>query len=334
MLRLILLLTHVGCLGLSFDTVRGGDSEPAPASASALRPAPPAVLPGFHADPHLAVFGDTFYLYPTTDGVKDWGATSFRAWSSRDLVRWKDEGVILDLPRDLVWAKSKAWAPAMATKQGRYYFYYCAEQNIGVAVADRPTGPFKDPLGRPLVAKGDYPRLQTIDPMAFVDEDGAAYLYFGQGRCMAVRLGEDMISFAPGAVRDITPPGYNEGPFVHKRRGTYYLSWSEYDTRDPRYSVAYATGASPMGPFTRAAANPILRQSGIVKGAGHHSIARLPGSDEWVIAYHRFRIPDGDGYHRETCLSPLIHAADGSLQPVDVFATAGVAGGKALPSRR
>ena len=286
------------------------------------RPAPRPVLPGVNADPHIAVFGDTFYLYPTTDGTEGWRATSFQAWSSRDLVNWKNEGVILDLPRDLTWATIHAWAPAIATKGGKYYYYYSAQQNVGVAVADRPQGPFKDPLGRPLVAKADFPGMQAIDPMVFVDDDGSAYLYWGQGRCKAVKLNDDMISFNPADVRDLTPPGYNEGPFVHKRNGTYYLTWSEFDTRDPRYSVAYATGDSPLGPFTKAPDNPILRQSGPVKGAGHHSIVQLPGRDEWVIAYHRFRIPDGNGYNRETCLSPMRHAEDGRILPVDVFKAA------------
>ena len=281
---------------------------------------PPApVLPGVNADPHLAVFGGRFYLYPTTDGSEGWRSTSFRAWSSTDLVHWKDEGVVLDLPRDLTWAKLHAWAPAMATKNGKYYFYYSAAQNIGVAVASSPTGPFRDPLGKPLVAKADFPKMQVIDPMVFVDDDGAAYLYWGQGRCQAVRLNDDMVSFDPAQVRDLTPPGYNEAPFVHRRGGRYYLSWSEFDTRDPRYSVAYATGDSPLGPFTKAAVNPILRQRGVVRGAGHHSIVRIPGGDQWVIAYHRFRIPGGNGYNRETCLSPLRHADDGCILPVDVF---------------
>lgn len=298
------------------------------------RPPPPPVLPGVHADPHLAVFGDTFYLYPTTDGSEGWRATSFRAWSSRDLVHWKDEGVILDLPRDLKWADSHAWAPAIATKNGKFFFYFSAAQNVGVAVSDSPAGPFQDPLGHPLVAKTDYPRMQVIDPMVFVDDDGAAYLYWGQGRCKAVRLNDDMISFDPEDVRDLTPPGYNEGPFVHKRHGRYYLSWSEYDTRDPRYSVAYATSDSPLGPFTKAATNPILRQSGPVKGAGHHSIVQIPGRDAWIIAYHRFRIPGGNGYNRETCLSPLRYTDDGSLLPVDVFAGARLEDGAAISRLR
>lgn len=285
------------------------------------RPPPPPALRGANADPHLALFGDTFYLYPTTDGSEGWRSSSFRAWSSRNLIDWKDEGIILDLPRDLTWAKLHAWAPAIATRHGKFYYYYSAAQNIGVAVSASPTGPFKDPLGTPLVAKNDFPRMQAIDPMVFVDDDGSAYLYWGQGRCKAVKLNDDMVSFNKENVCDLTPPGYNEGPFVHQRNGVYYLSWSEFDTRDPRYSVAYATGRSPLGPFTKAAANPILRQCGRVKGAGHHSIAKLPGRDEWVIAYHRFRIPNGNGYNRETCLSPLRHDADGGIMPVDVFET-------------
>ena len=283
-------------------------------------PAPKAVLPGVNADPHIAFFGDRCYIYPTTDGTEGWKSTSFSVWSSGNLVDWRDDGVILDLPRDLTWADLHAWAPAIATKNGKYYYYYSADKNIGVAVADRPEGPFRDPLGKPLVSSRDYHGMQCIDPMVYVDDDGEAYLYWGQGRCKAVHLNDDMISFDPAQVRDITPPGYNEGPFVHKRNSTYYLSWSEYDTRDPRYSVAYGTSAGPLGPFEKAKENPILRQSGEVRGAGHHSIGKLPGRDEWVIAYHRFRIPGGNGYNRETCLSPMLYNDDGTIKPVDVYA--------------
>jgi beta-xylosidase len=281
--------------------------------------APRAVLPRGNADPHIGVFGDTFYIYPTTDGTEGWRSTYFRTWSSRDLVHWKNEGVILDLPRDLKWADVRAWAPAIATKNGKFYYYFSADKNIGVAVANRPEGPFVDPLGKPLVSKDAYPRMQCIDPMVFLDEDGSAYFYWGQGRCKAVKLNDDMTSFEPNEVRDITPSGYNEGPFVHRRNDQYYLSWSEFDTRDPRYSVAYGVAESPLGPFKKAEVNPILQQSGIVKGAGHHSIVQVPNRDEWIIAYHRFRIPKGNGYNRETCLSPLYHNPDGTIRPIDVF---------------
>ncbi|MVN77460.1 family 43 glycosylhydrolase [Hymenobacter sp. HMF4947] len=280
--------------------------------------APPPALPGLYADPHLAAFGDTYYLYPTTDGMAGWGATSFTCWSSKDLVKWRNEGVILDLPRDLTWAAKNAWAPAIATKNGKYYFYYSAAQSIGVAVADRPTGPFKDPLGKPLVAKGQF-KGQMIDPMVLVDDDGSAYLYFGQGQCHVVKLNADMVSYDPATVVEFKPPGYNEGSFAFKRQGKYYLMWSEYDTRDPRYSVAYATASSPLGPFTKADHNPVLKGRGVVQGAGHHSVLQVPGTDQWVMAYHRFHIPGGNGYNRETCLSPMRFDAQGNILPVLVF---------------
>jgi len=280
--------------------------------------APAPGLPNVYADPHIAAFGQTYYLYPTTDGTEGWLSTAFTCWSSPDLKTWKNEGVILDLPRDLTWAKARAWAPAIAIKGGKYYYYYSADANIGVAVADKPTGPFKDPLGKPLVAKGAF-RGQTIDPMVLVDDDGAAYLYWGQGQCHVVKLNPDMVSFNPAAVVEFKPPGYNEGSFVFKRQGKYYLMWSEYDTRDPRYSVAYATATSPMGPFTKAEKNPVLKGRGAVKGAGHHSVLQVPGTDQWVMAYHRFQIPGGNGYNRETCLSPMRFDAQGNILPVNVF---------------
>jgi beta-xylosidase len=279
--------------------------------------APAAVLPGVYADPHIAAFGKRFYIYPTTDGSEGWMATSFTCWSSKDLVKWRYEKVILDLPKDISWAKHRAWAPAIAYKNGKYYYYFSADVNIGVAVSDKPTGPFKDALGKPLVRRSML-RGQMIDPMVFVDDDGAAYMYFGQGNCNMVKLADDMISYDTTKVISFKPKGYNEGSFVFKRNGKYYLMWSEYDTRDPRYSVAYATSDSPLGPFIKAN-YPVLKGSGIVKGAGHHSVVKVPGKDEWYIAYHRFKIPGGNGYNRETCISPMRFDKEGNIMPVDVF---------------
>ena len=292
-------------------------AQKATLGADTLHALPPA-LPGPNADPHIAAYGDTYYLYPTTDGIEGWGAKSFSAWSSKDLKTWKNEGVILDLPRDLTWANRNAWAPAMATKNGKYYFYYTAAQSVGVAVGDSPTGPFKDPLGKPLVAKDAY-RGQAIDPMVLVDDDGSAYLYWGQGQCHVVKLNADLTSYDPATVIEFKPEGYNEGPFVLKRRGKYYLMWSEYDTRDPRYSVAYATSNSPLGPWVKASGPPVLHGRGPVKGAGHHSVVQVPGTDQWFIAYHRFIIPGGDGFNRETCVSPMRFDAAGNILPVNVF---------------
>ena len=280
--------------------------------------APQPALPGLYADPNITVFNHKFYIYPTTDGIAGWGATSFTCWSSDNLIDWKNEGVILDLPTDLTWAKVHAWAPTIAFKNNKYYYYYSADVNIGVAVADKPTGPFKDPIRRPLIAKGTRGG-QMIDPMVFLDDDGSAYLYFGQGQCNVVKLNDDMISCDTSKIISFKPEGYNEGPFMIKRKGIYYLMWSEYDTRDPRYSIAYATSASPLGPFKKAEGISVLKGKGIVKGAGHHSVVQVPGKDEWYIAYHRFKIPDGNGYNRETCISRMYFDAEGNIMPVNVF---------------
>lgn len=278
---------------------------------------PPASLPGRTADPHVACFGGKYYIYPTTDGNAGWTSTSFSCYSSEDLIHWKNEGVILDF-KDLTWATQRAWAPCIAEKNGKYYFYFSAEQSIGVAVADSPTGPFTDLLGKPLVPRGAY-GCQVIDPMVFTDDDGEVYLYFGQGQCNVVKLNPDMMSFNPDAVKRITTPTYNEGSFVLKRNGVYYLMWSQYDTRDPRYSVNYATSESPLGPFKLADNNPVIKGSGAVLGAGHHSVLQIPGKDEWYAVYHRFAIPDGNGYNRQTCISPMRFNKDGSIKPVNVY---------------
>ncbi|MDP9794388.1 beta-xylosidase [Catenuloplanes nepalensis] len=274
------------------------------------------VLPGFTADPHLVVYGDTYWLYPTTDGFDDWSGTRFRAYSSTDLTRWTDHGVILDLATDISWGDAYAWAPAAIEKNGRYYLYFCAEKAIGVAVADSPAGPFRDALGKPLIAADAYPH-QMIDPMVLTDGDGRSYLYWGQGASYQVPLHDDMVSFDPDQVRVYTPEGYNEASFVIERDGVYYLMWSENDTRSADYRVAYAVSGHPLGPWSDRRGVILAKDEarGIL-GTGHHSVARAPGTDDWYIAYHRFAIPGGDGTHRETAIDRLHFTDDGAIVPV------------------
>jgi beta-xylosidase len=254
---------------------------------------PPSRVRGHFADPDLAIFGDRYFLYPTTDGHEDWGSHSFNVFSSPDLVEWTDHGVALDLSTDVTWAQSHAWAPAIAGKNGTFYLYYTAENNIGVAVADSPTGPFRD-IGRPLVADGEF-KGRAIDPSVFVDK-GAAYLYWGNGRLNAVRLNDDMTSFDSSQVISWTPTDFREAAWVHRRGDVYYLSWSVDDTRHEDYRVRYATSQGPFGPWVD---HGILLEKVAERGilaTGHHSIINVPGTDEWVIAYHRFAIPGGDGW--------------------------------------
>ncbi|MEV6643126.1 family 43 glycosylhydrolase [Amycolatopsis sp. NPDC051371] len=273
------------------------------------------VLPGYNADPNVVAFGDTYYLYPTTDGFDGWSGTKFSAWSSKNLVDWTNQGVILDLGPDVSWADKNAWAPTIAQHNGKYYFYFCAEAKIGVAVSDSPTGPFVD-SGKPLIATNPDGG-QAIDPAVFVDSSGQPYLYWGNGNAYVVPLNDDMVSFDPAKITRLTGlDGFREGLFMAERKGTYYLSWSIDDTRSEDYRVGYATASSPTGPFTNHGL--ILGKDahlGIL-GTGHSSMLQVPGTDDWYLAYHRFGIPGGDGTHRETTIDKLTFRRDGTIVPV------------------
>lgn len=291
-------------------------------------------LDGYYADPEILYSQKTgkYYLYPTSDGFQGWGGTYFKSFSSTDLVNWTDEGVILDLPRDVAWGRRNAWAPAiLEEKVGndyKYYYYFTAAQKIGVAVSDNPTGPFTD-SGAPLV--GSKPEGirggQEIDPDVFRDPvSGKCYLYWGNGYLAAVELNPDRISFDPKKVKILTPDRtFREGTEVLYRNGTYYFLWSENDTRSPDYRVRYATAPSPMGPLTIPENNLILskRPEAGIYGTGHNCVLQIPGSDEWYIIYHRFTRPKGitmgesAGYNREVCIDKLTFAPDGSIQPVE-----------------
>ncbi|MGW4943398.1 family 43 glycosylhydrolase [Actinoplanes sp. NPDC004185] len=273
------------------------------------------VLPGLNADPNIVRFGDTYYIYATTDGIAGWGSTTFKAWSSTDLATWTEHGTILDLA-DVSWAHTNAWAPAIASANGKYYFYYCAAGNIGVATADSPLGPFTD-TGAPLIDRDDYAGAQQIDPAVFTDTTGQSYLYWGNGKAWVVPLNADMTSIDVSKRQTIGGlTDFREGLFMNERNGTYYLSYSVDDTGSENYRVAYATGSSPYGPFT--ARGVILAKDpaqGIL-GTGHSSIIQVPGTDDWYIAYHRFALTGGDGFHRETTIDRLYFDATGAITPV------------------
>ena len=226
----------------------------------------------------------------------------------------------------------RAWAPAIIEREvdGRYkyYYYFSADKKIGVAVADDPAGPVKDPLGKPLVDFRPEGQRggQEIDPDVFHDPvSGKYYLYWGNYYLAAVELNDDMISFDKAKLKRITPDRtYNEGTYIFYRNGLYYFLWSENDTRDENYRVRYATATSPLGPLNIPKNNLILskRQEKGIYGTGHNSVLQIPGKDEWYIVYHRFRRPNAikmgwaAGYHREVCMDKLEFNEDGSIRPV------------------
>ena len=270
------------------------------------------VIKGYWADPQVAMFNSKFYIYPTTDGIANWGATVFHAFSSPDLVTWKDEGIILDLA-SVSWGKTNAWAPGIIVKNGTYYYYFCAAKQIGVATSTSPTGPFKDVLGKPLVTEGQYGG-QSIDPYVFDDDNGRSYLFFGNGSAHAAELNADMVSFKTTPTT-ITLNGFREGSVVFKRNSKYYFMYSVSGTDAPDYHVSYAMSSTPLGPYTGGTTVLQSNTSLGILSTGHNSVLALPTGDYYIV-YHRWAIPGGDGNHRETCIDKMGFNEDGTIAPI------------------
>ena len=291
------------------------------------------VLEGYKADPDILYSEKTgkYYIYPTSDGFNNWSGYQFSVFSSDNLVDWTDEGVIIDLKKDVSWANRNAWAPCIVEKkidgQYKYFYYFTAAQKIGVAVADNPTGPFVD-SGKALIDKKPkgITNGQEIDPDVFTDpKTGKSYLYWGNGYMAAAELNDDMVSINEKTTKLMNVDNtYREGSYVIYRNGTYYFMWSEDDTRSPNYKVRYATSDSPMGKLTIPENNIVIRQDKDqeIYATGHNSAIQIPGKDEWYLVYHRFTRPKGitmgraGGFHREVCIDKLEFDADGSIKEV------------------
>ena len=300
------------------------------------------VFPGLHADPEVLYSEQTgkYYIYPTTDGAFGWHNHDFKCFSSDDLVHWKDEGVILDL-QDLDWGKEYAWAPCIIEKRVgdgyKYYYYFVANKSVGVAVADRPEGPYRDALGHALLSQEEIGSPnQVIDPDVFQDPaTGKYYLYWGNSYLWMAELADDMISLVPGTMRELIPRSrigefhYLEGTYVFERNGLYYFMWSENITRSARYCIRYLISESPTkfvryGRPARVEEQIILQQDPSLQifGTGHNSVLNIPGTDEWYMVYHRFTRPEGikmglsGGYNREICIDPMYFNPDGTIIPV------------------
>jgi beta-xylosidase len=323
-----LLLTLAGALACRVAAAQ----QPAQAAQAPGNP----IFPGWYADPEAAIFGSQYWIYPTYSAPYE-QQVFLDAFSSPDLVHWTKHPHVLDTA-SVKWAHRALWAPAIVAKGGKYYLFFGANDyhpekpneppgGIGVAVADNPAGPFRDYLKRPLVGTIEN-GAQPIDQFVFKDADGKYYLiYGGWQHCNIARLKDDFTGFVPfadGSVfKSITPQNYVEGPVMFRRQGKYYFMWSEGGWTGPDYSVAYAVGSSPFGPFQRV--GKILQQDMQVgTGAGHHSVIQVPGTDRWYIAYHRHPLGDPDGNHRVVCLDELHFDKSGRILPVKIT-TQGVA---------
>ncbi len=285
------------------------------------------VIDGWYADPEGAVFGDKYWIFPTFSAPYE-EQVHMDAFSSPDLVNWTKHKQIIDTA-EVKWANRAMWAPSIIKKDGKYFLFFAANdiQNddqmggIGIGVSDKPGGPYKDYLGKPLLSKF-HNGAQPIDQFIFQDKDGQYYMiYGGWGHCNIVKLNDDFTGFEPyedGTIfREITPEGYVEGSFMFIRNGKYYFMWSEGGWGGPNYQVAYAIADSPFGPFERIGV--VLKQDpSVATGAGHHSLIKAPNEDEWYIIYHRRPLGETDPNHRVTSIDKLEFNEDGHIKPVQI----------------
>ena len=297
----------------------------------------PIIQTKFTADPAPMVYKDTVYLYTTHDEnnagpgmgkflMKDW-----LLYTSTDMVNWTDHGVVASL-KDFVWGRQDngAWAHQCIERNGKFYLY-CAVQGsgIGVLVADSPYGPFKDPIGKRLV---DTDHLwNDIDPSVFIDDDGQAYLYWGNPSLWYVKLNEDMISYT-GEVTKIQNVGkekgqttedayhYQEGPWTYKRNGHYYLAYAS--TCCPE-GIGYAMSNSATGPWEYK--GYIMKPNG--KSSGNHpGIIDYKGKS-YVFGFNfrlNFMLTEQHHERRSVCVEELKYNADGTIPELPWWSETGV----------
>lgn len=296
----------------------------------------PIIKEHFTPDPAPYVHGDKVYMFADHDMDKPNDYFHMKEWllyESKDMVNWKplgNDGVIFDLTI-FKWAKQgdDAWAGQLIERNGKWYAYVTATdqarriQGIGVAVADKPEGPYVDPLGKPLVP-GSW---GYIDPTVFLDDDGQAYLFWGNNALWYAKLNEDMISlgseitevntkdedaFGPRKrkydwqVRDtIWKTNYEEGPWVYKRKGLYYIVYAAGGVPE---HMAYSTATSINGPWKyggrilNEAENSFTIHGGIINFKGHD-----------FIFYHNGKLPGGGGFNRSACIEEFEYNEDGSI---------------------
>ncbi|MFT3829278.1 MAG: glycoside hydrolase family 43 protein [Opitutaceae bacterium] len=280
----------------------------------------PVITSVYTADPAALVHDGRVYLYTGHDEAPVGGnAYVMREWlcfSSENMADWKPEGVPLQLTA-FAWAKKDAWAGHVIERAGRFFFYAPVSHReregfaIGVAVADRPTGPFVDARGSALItndmtANNAGITWDDIDPAAFIDADGQAYLFWGNTVLHCAKLKPNMVDL-DGPIEVVELPQFTEAPWVHKRGDLYYLSYA-YGWEE---RIAYATSTSIRGPWTfRGVLNAHVPNC----NTNHQAIIEFKGKPYFI--YHNGALPGGGSWRRSVCVDELRYNADGTLQPV------------------
>ena len=293
----------------------------------------PIVQTCYSTDPAPMVDGDRLYVYTGHDeaGADFFWMYDWRVFSTADMVNWTDHGSPLSLA-SFEWADDRAWAPQCIARDGKYYFYVPVHSKlsggmaIGVAVGDTPYGPFKDALGKPLYDNGSW---DHIDPTVFIDDDGQAWIYWGNPRLYYAKLNRDMISI-DGEVKTIefTEEGfgapdpskrergkkytdtYTEGPWAFKRNGIYYMMYAAGGVPE---HIAYSTSTTPTGPWTyRGTIMPQMNET--QSFTNHAGICDFKGHSYFF--YHTGNLPGGGGFGRSVAVEEFKYNADGTIPQI------------------
>jgi arabinoxylan arabinofuranohydrolase len=275
----------------------------------------PIVQTSFTADPAPFVHKDVLYAYVGHDednamtwfNMRDW-----RLYKTTDAANWTDLGVAASLST-FPWARADAWASQVIERNGKFYYYTTLRLEgepcgIGVAFADKPEGPFKDAAGKPLASAIGY-----IDPTVFVDDDGQAYLYFGNPDLHMAKLNPDMISLDGGVTKLTKPACYTEAPWVFKRDGTYYMVYAT-NCNPGVEDIRYATSKSPTGPWTyRSIVQPVLNGGKPTSWTNHPGIVDFKGKSYYF--YHTGDL-SGSAFRRSVHVEEFSYRADGSIPEI------------------
>ncbi len=275
----------------------------------------PLIQTKYTADPAPMVYNDTVFLYTTHDEDDAQGFKMFDwlLYSSTDMVNWTDHGIIASL-KDFKWATrdNGAWAQQCIERNGKFYMYCPLHgQGIGVLVADTPYGPFKDPINKPLVWQKEH--WDDIDPSVFIDDDGQAYMYWGNPNVYYVKLNEDMVSYSGNIVKLANKPEhYQEGPWVYKRNGHYYMAFAS--TCCPE-GIGYAMSDSPTGPWTTK--GHIMKPTHRSRG-NHPGIIDYKGSSYvFGLSYELMHLEMYKHHERRSAMAAKMHYnTDGTIQEV------------------
>lgn len=285
----------------------------------------PIVRNQYSADPTARVFGDRIYLYPSHDILASEGKgrvgwfcmEDYHVFSSSDLTHWTDHGMIVTQNK-VPWVKPDSysmWAPDCVARNGKYYFYFPTTPNdtvaygkgfrIGVAISDKPTGPFipqPDPIKE----------VRGIDPNVFTDKDGQSYLYWSAGNIYGAKLKSNMLELDSEVktLGELPAKGLKEGPFVFERNGIYYLTYPHVENKTER--LEYATSKNPLGPFTFTGV--IMDESESGCWTNHHSLVQF--KDQWYLFYHDRDYSPRFDKARSVRADSLFFNTDGTIKKV------------------